>query len=63
MTKKKKKIKNFKNYLDILKSQDIILDQEQRKNIVINKMSSVCKSKNLKNYFDEKLINLTRKHL
>ncbi len=53
---KEKKIKNFKNYLDILKSQDIILDQEKRKNIVINKMSSVCKSKNLKNYFDEKLI-------
>ena len=53
---KEKKINNFKDYLNILKSQDIILDQEKRKRLVINKMNSICESRNLKNIFDEKLI-------
>jgi len=53
---KEKKINNFKNYLEILKSQDIILDQEKRKRLVIHKMNSICESRNLKNIFDEKLI-------
>ena len=51
------KVKNFKSYLNILKSQNIVLDQEKRKKIILNKMNSLCISKNLKNYFDEKLIN------
>ena len=52
-----KKINNFKSYLNILKSQNIILDQEKRKNIiVIKKMNNICNSRNLKNNFNEKLI-------
>ena len=51
-----KKINNFKTYLNILKSQNIILDHEKRKNIVIKKMNSICNAKKLRNHFNEKLI-------
>ena len=51
-----KNVKNFQLYLNILKSQNIILDQEKRKNIVVAKMNAICKTKNLKNDFNEKLI-------
>ena len=51
-----KKINNFKTYLNILKSQNIILDHEKRKNIVIKKMNSICNTKQLRNHFNEKLI-------
>ena len=51
-----KKINSFKSYLSILKSQNIILDQEIRKNIIVKKMNNICYSKELKNNFDEKLI-------
>ena len=37
-----KKINNFKSYLSILKLQDIILDQEKRRILVIIKMNSIC---------------------
>ena len=53
---KVKKVTNFKSYLNILKSQNIILDQDKRKKIIVKKMSNICKIKNLKNNFDEKLI-------
>ena len=52
-----KKVNNFKSYLNILESQDIILDQEKRKKIVVKKMTSICNSRNLKNSFNEKLID------
>jgi len=51
-----KKINSFKSYLSILKSQNIILDQKIRKNIIVKKMNNICNSKELKNNFDEKLI-------
>ena len=51
-----KKINNFKTYLNILKSQNIILDHEKRRNIVIKKMNSICNAKKLRNHFNEKLI-------
>ena len=50
------KINSFKSYLKELKSQNIILDQEQRKNIVVKKMRSICNKKKLLNNFNEKLI-------
>ncbi len=50
------KIKSFKSYLATLKSQNIVLDQEERKKIIIKKMNSICSSKNLKKHFNEKLI-------
>ena len=51
-----KKINSFKSYLKFLKSQNIVLDQEKRKNIILKKMNQICASKNLKNNFNEKLI-------
>jgi glycyl-tRNA synthetase beta chain len=54
---KVKKIISYNSYLKILKLKNIILDQEKRKSLVIKKMSSICNSKNLKNDFNEKLID------
>ena len=51
-----KKVNNFSSYLNLLKSNNIILDQEKRKNLIEKKMRSICKLKNLNNYFNEKLI-------
>ena len=51
-----KKVNNFKSYLSLLKSKNIILDQEQRRKIIVKKMNNICNSKNLKNYFNEKLV-------
>jgi len=51
------KISDFKNYLDILKSENIILDQEKRRSLIINKMNSICNSRKLKNNFNEKLVD------
>jgi len=53
---KLKKINNFKSYLNILKSQDIILDQEQRKSLIISKMNNICNARKLKSNFNEKLV-------
>jgi len=52
-----KKINNFKSYLNILKSQNIILDQEKRKNLIISKMNSICNARKLKSNFNEKLVD------
>jgi glycyl-tRNA synthetase beta chain len=51
-----KKVNNFSSYLNLLKSNNIILDQEKRKNLIEKKMKSICKLKNLNNHFNEKLI-------
>ena len=54
---KPKVIKNFKSYLSLLKSCGVILDQEQRKKIIINKFNKICSRLNLKNHFNDRLIN------
>jgi glycyl-tRNA synthetase beta chain len=51
-----RKINNYKSYLNVLKSQKIVLDQEKRKKIIIKKFNNICSSKKLKNHFNEKLI-------
>ena len=51
-----KKINNFNSYLSLLKSQDIVLDQEKRKSLILSKMKNVCINKNLKNSFNEQLL-------
>ena len=60
-----KRVSNFNSYLGILKSANVILDQEIRKKIITKKMNSICSSKKLKNHFNEKLleevINLVEK--
>ena len=53
---KSKKINSFKSYLSILKSENIILNHEERKNIIERKMSVICNNKKLQNTFDPKLI-------
>ena len=53
---KTKKIDSFKSYLNILKSQNIILDQDKRKNMILKKMNTICSSKRFINNFSEKLI-------
>ncbi len=52
-----KKVSNFKSYLNVLKSKNIVLDHEKRKNIILKKMKSICTNRRLKNNFNEKLID------
>ncbi len=54
---KQKKVNNFKSYLNVLKSQNIILDQEKRKEIIVKKFNNICNSRKLKKNFNENLIN------
>jgi len=53
---KQKKVNNFESYLSILKSQNIVLDQEKRKTLIVSKFNNICNSRKLKNHFNEKLI-------
>ena len=53
---KTKRVNSFKSYLKILQSENIILDQEKRKNLIIKKINNVCNLRKLKNNFNEKLI-------
>tara|TARA_B100000953_G_scaffold176407_1_gene145333 strand:- start:1710 stop:3776 length:2067 start_codon:yes stop_codon:yes gene_type:complete len=54
---KQKKVSNFKSYLSILKSKNIVLDHEKRKEIILKKFKNICNLKKLKNHFNEKLID------
>ena len=47
---------NFNTYIATLKSQNIILDHEERKKIINKKFNTICASRNLKNNFNENLI-------
>jgi glycyl-tRNA synthetase beta chain len=51
-----KKVKNFKEYESQLKVSKILLKQEDRKNYIIKKFQSICKSKSYLENFNEKLI-------
>ena len=53
---KKKKVKNFKEYISILKSNKIFVDQSERKKIILQKINSIVKSKNFKEYINENLL-------
>ena len=50
------KINNFKSYLSTLKNQNIILDHEKRKNVIVKKINNICNSRSLKSNLNEKLI-------
>ena len=50
------KIKNYKFYLNTLKSHKIILDQEVRKKFIFSKFNKICKNQNLKEQFNQHLI-------
>ena len=49
---KQKKVSNFKSYLSILESKNIVLDHEKRKEIILKKFKNICNSKKLKNHFN-----------
>ena len=51
-----KKVLNFKEYNKLLLNNKIVLDQKERESKIISKFKSVCKSKNFKNSYDEKLL-------
>ena len=51
-----KKIKNFKEYIDILKLNNIILDHNERENIILKKINSITKIKNFKKNLNQKLL-------
>ena len=56
LTARYKKIKNYKDYQVFLKNNKIILDQEERKRKILKKFESICKVKNFKQNFNEKLL-------
>ena len=60
-----KKVNSFKSYTNILETQNIILNQEKRKNIIVKKMNNICTAKKFKNNFNtnliEEVVNLVEK--
>ena len=57
MTKEKEvKINSYKSYLSLLKKNNIILDNEKRKKIILSLFFKICKRRQFKNEFDQKLI-------
>ncbi len=53
---KTKKIKDFKDYCNFLKSNKIILDHQEREEIILKKVSSFSKSKQYKETLNSKLL-------
>jgi len=53
---KSKKVKNFKEYNNILKNNNIILDHNERKKIILKKFSKISKSKNYKENYNLKIL-------
>ena len=56
LSKKVKKVKNFKEYQSFLKNNKILLDHEERMKIILKKFESICKSKNFNENFDRNLL-------
>ncbi len=56
LTTKTKKIENFKDYLNFLKSNRIIVDHREREEIILKKISSFSKSKQYKEKLNIKLL-------
>ena len=57
LLEKRKRVKTFAEYQNFLKLNKIILDQDERKRKILNRFDSICKSKNFKAKFDDKLLN------
>ncbi|MDC3127505.1 glycine--tRNA ligase subunit beta [Candidatus Pelagibacter bacterium] len=53
---KSKKIKNFNEYQSFLKTNKIILDQNERKKIILKRFDSVIKLKNYKKQYNDRLL-------
>ena len=50
------KIKNFKEYFSFLKSNKILVDQNERQKIILKRFNSVSKSKNYKEQYNQRLL-------
>ena len=53
---KSKKIKNFKDYVSFLRNNKIIVNQNEREQIILKKFNSVSKLKNYKEKFNQRLL-------
>ena len=53
---KYKKVKNFSEYQSFLESNEIILDHDERKTKILKRFEAVCKSKNFKESFNNRLL-------
>jgi len=56
LVSKSKKIKNFKDYSSFLKSNKIIIEQNERQKIILKKFKSISKLKNYKEQYDKRLL-------
>ena len=56
LTSKSKKIKNFKDYDSLLKSNNIVLNHNEREKIILKKINSSLKSKDCKETLNLKLL-------
>ena len=53
---KSKKVKNFKDYNSLLRSNNIVLDHNEREKIILKKINSTSKSKDYKEILNSKLL-------
>ena len=53
---KVKKVSNFKEYQNLLLTNNIVLDHEEREKKIVKKFENFYKAKNFKNYYDPKLL-------
>ena len=53
---KSQKIKSFKEYFSFLKSNKIVVDQNERQKIILKRFNSVSKSKNYKEQYNQRLL-------
>jgi len=53
---KQKKIKDFEDYLKLLKQNEIILDHNKRAKFISEKIQSICKSKSCQESIDQSLL-------
>ena len=56
LNSKNKKVKNFKDYNNLLRSNNIVLDHNEREKIILKKINSVSKSKDYKEILNSKLL-------
>ena len=56
LVSKSKKIKSYKEYDNLLKSKNIVLDHIEREKIILKKFSTIAKSKNYKENYNSKLL-------
>jgi len=56
LASKSKKVKNFKEYINLLKSNNIVLNQSEREKIILNRFSIISKLKNYKENYNFKLL-------